>query len=90
MGGQRYTQPHRGGQILTFGILGLVCCGLFGIAAWVMGNEDLKKMDSGIMDPTGRGLTQAGRIIGIICVVLMVISLVVNVLFIAVGGLANA
>lgn len=89
MGGRSYRQPHRGGQILTFGILGLVCCGLFGIAAWVMGNEDLKKMDAGIMDPTGRGTTQAGRVIGIICVVLMVISVVLNVIVIAAGGLAG-
>ena len=30
-------KPHRGIMILVFGILGLVVCQLFGIAAWVMG-----------------------------------------------------
>ena len=28
-------RPHRGTMILVFGILGLVCCIIFGIMAWV-------------------------------------------------------
>ena len=63
------VKPHRGTMILVFGILSLVlflvgslCCfplflvGLImGIVAWVFAVPDLKEMDSGIMDPTGRG-----------------------------------
>jgi uncharacterized BrkB/YihY/UPF0761 family membrane protein len=62
------TQPHRGVMILVFGILGIVCCIVFGILAWVFGNQDLQGMDQGRVDPSGRGLAQAGKILGIISV----------------------
>lgn len=73
-------KPHRGGSILALGIIGLVCCGICGIIAWVMGNSDLAEMDAGIMDPSGRGLTKAGRIMGIISVVLSIIGIIATVL----------
>ena len=59
-------KPHRGTLILVLGILGIVFCFPLGIAAWVMGKRDLKEMDAGTMDPSGRGNTNAGRICGII------------------------
>lgn len=62
-------QPHRGGLILTLGILSIFisCLGLlFGIFAWVMANDDLAKMDRGIMDPSGRYTTHSGKTCGII------------------------
>ena len=63
-------QPHRGTLILVFGILGLVCCGPFGLAAWIMGSGDLKQMDAGTMDSEGRSSTNGGKICGIIATVL--------------------
>lgn len=80
------VQPHRGVMILVFGILGLVCCFIFGIIAWVMGNADLQEMDAGRMDPTGRGLTQAGKILGIISVALAILGIVIWLLSAMVGG----
>jgi hypothetical protein len=77
-------------MILVFGILGLVLCFPFGIAAWVMGNTDLKAIRAGEMDPTGEGLTQGGRICGMIATILAVIGLVVFVVVIAVAGLGAA
>lgn len=79
-------RPHRGVMILVFGILGLVCCIVFGIVAWVMGNGDLKEMDAGRMDPSGRGLTQAGKICGIVSVALALVGVVVWLLMFIVGG----
>jgi hypothetical protein len=70
-------KPHRGTMILVFGILGLVICGPLGIAAWIMGGNDLKEMDAGTMDPAGRGNTQAGKICGIIATILFIISIIV-------------
>ena len=67
-------QPHRGAMILTFGIIGVACCFPFGIAAWVMGHTDIKLIDSGEMDPTGRSMTNGGKICGIISVILTVIG----------------
>jgi transposase len=58
-----HREAHRGGIILTFGILSAlfgtlsVCCGIpallglaFGIPAWVMASHDLHKMRIGGMD----------------------------------------
>ncbi|MBN2182674.1 MAG: hypothetical protein JW715_12250, partial [Sedimentisphaerales bacterium] len=52
---QMPMKPHRGTLILILGILGLVCCVICGIIAWVMGNTDLREIDAGRMDPSGRG-----------------------------------
>ncbi len=68
--------PHRGTTILVFGILGFFCCIIFAIVAWVMANEDLRLMDAGRMDPTGRDTTKAGKIIGQIAIALNIIGVV--------------
>ena len=67
-------KPHRGALILAFGIPGLVVCQLFGVAAWVMADNDLKEMRRGYMDPSGRDLTNTGRILGMIATGLMAIA----------------
>jgi hypothetical protein len=78
---RRDVLPHRGGLVLTLGIIsivagtvGCVVCiwlsgviGLgFGVTAVLMGRTDLRQMDAGTMDPDGRGLTKAGLICGIV------------------------
>jgi len=62
----KHYAPHRGALILTFGILGIACCFPFGIAAWIMGNNDMQQIEAGMMDPTGKATTNAGKICGII------------------------
>jgi hypothetical protein len=79
------VKPDRGVMILVFGILGIVCCVAFGIAAWVMGSGDLSEMDAGRMDATGRGLTTAGKIIGIVSVALAILSVVGWIIMLAIG-----
>ena len=86
-------RPHRGTMILVFGILGFVVCMLFGVAAWVMGNADLAAMQRGEMDPSGEGLTKAGKICGMISVGLFLAGValwIVLVLFIGVAGVAGS
>ena len=74
-------KPHRATLILVFGILGIIPgCLPLGICAWVMGNKDLKDMDQGLMDPSGRDTTKVGKILGIIGTILISILLVVYVL----------
>lgn len=70
-----YLRPHRGTAVLVLGILGLVICVICGIIAWVMGNNDLREMRAGTMDPTGEGMTRAGKICGMIAVILNVVAL---------------
>ena len=83
---QMPLKPHRGVLILVLGILGIVCCVICGIIAWVMGNGDLREIDAGRMDPSGRGLTQAGKICGMISVILPIIGIAVQLIIILLGG----
>ncbi|MHC4833797.1 MAG: hypothetical protein ACYTFH_07910 [Planctomycetota bacterium] len=81
-------QPHRGGLVLVLGILGIVFgCAPVAVVAWVMGRSDLAKIDAGVMDPAGRGTTQAGMILGIVGTVLFVLSLLTIALGVALFGL---
>jgi hypothetical protein len=70
---RRDSEPDRGSMVLTLGILSLVmlsfCIPLgvvFGLCAWVMGSQDLRKIRAGSMDESGQGMTHAGWICGIL------------------------
>lgn len=65
---------HRGPIVLVFGILSLVICSLLGFVAWSMANRDLKEMDLGLMDNSGRDLTRAGRVCGMIGTGLLIVQ----------------
>ena|SRR5438552_10592021 len=82
--------PHRGALILTLGILSLVICGFLGPVAWIMGNNDLKEIKSGRMDREGEGLTQAGRICGIIATIFMVVGCVFYCAIFGMMGMGGA
>ncbi len=77
---KRKYEPHRGGAILALGILGLLVCFICGIIAWTMANDDLRKMSAKRMDPAGRGNTEAGRICGMISVILACLGALVWVI----------
>jgi hypothetical protein len=78
--------PHRGTLILILGVLSLVFCGIFtAIPAWIMGSNDLKAMAAGTMDPSGRSLTTAGKICGMISTILTILAVVVVIVLIALG-----
>ena len=83
-------RPHRGVMILVFGIIGIVLCVVFGIVAWVMGNSDLRAMREGRMDPTGEGLTKAGKICGIVGVVLNLVIAAFYIVFFVILAAAVA
>jgi DNA-directed RNA polymerase subunit RPC12/RpoP len=78
-------RPHRGGLILAFGILGFFCF-VFALLALIMGNDDLKEMQAGRMDPSGEGLTQAGRILGVIDCVLVALLMMLACLVISLAA----
>jgi len=71
-----YPEQSQATTILVLGILSIVCCGLLGIAAWVMGNNELKAIDEGRRPPENRGTANAGRICGIVGVALTTLGLV--------------
>jgi hypothetical protein len=77
VGRVRVLNGHRGGLILALGIISwAVGCPIFGIMAWIMGSSDMRDMQRGMMDPSGRGITQAGQIIGMVHVLLALLVLV--------------
>lgn len=76
-------QPDRGVTIFVLGLLGLLVCGILCIPAWVMGSADMKEIDAGRRDPAGRGMTQAGMILGMVGSILMIVGLVFVCLYFA-------
>lgn len=80
-------QPHpRGTTVLVLGILGLACCGLLAPIAWVLGAS----ADSDVKQYPGRysnaGQVKAGKILGIVGTVLLVVSFLATVLIFSYGG----
>ena len=67
-------KPHRATLVLGLGIVGLLCCGPLGIVAYIFGKNDLTEMDAGMMDPSGRGTTNVGKILGLVAIVFLVIQ----------------
>ncbi|WGX94623.1 DUF4190 domain-containing protein [Nocardioides sp. L-11A] len=76
----------QGTTILILGILGLVCCGPLGIAAWVMGNKAIKEIDANPGAYTNRGTINAGRICGMIATILMIVGIVAYIILFAIAG----
>ncbi len=74
--GAGQVQPERGGIVLALGIVSIVvnCLFFLGIIAWILGQKDLREMDEGTRDPSGRALTKAGMICGIIGTCLAVLG----------------
>jgi hypothetical protein len=70
---------------LVLGIVGIVCCGLAAPFAWWMGQKEIAAIDAGASSEAGRGLATAGKILGIIGTILLVLALIWVVGF---GGLA--
>lgn len=71
--------------VLILGILGIVCCGLLAPVAWFMGTKELEEIAAGRSPAAGEGLAKAGKIMGIIGTVLLVLGVIWMVFF---GGMA--
>jgi hypothetical protein len=82
---QYYQEDSQATTVLVLGILSLVVCQILGPIAWVMGNNELAGIDAGRRPPQNRGTAQAGRILGIISTVLMIIGVVFLFLFLFIG-----
>ena len=73
---------------MILGIVGLVCCGPVGIAAFIMGNNAVKEIDASGGRLGGRGMAQAGKIMGIIAIVLMVLGIILYAILFATGAMS--
>ncbi|HEV7667767.1 MAG TPA: DUF4190 domain-containing protein [Thermoanaerobaculia bacterium] len=61
---------------LIVGIVGIVCCQLTAPFAWYLGNKELQQIAAGLSPVAGQGLAQAGKILGIIGSILLILGLV--------------
>jgi len=61
---------------LVTGIIGLLCCSPVGIVALILGNSAKREIAVSNGAETGGGLAQAGVILGIIAIVLLVLSII--------------
>ena len=59
---------------MILGIVGLCCCGLIGIVAIVLSLQAKKEIEQSGGQQSGAGMAQAGLILGIIAVVLIVVQ----------------
>ncbi len=83
-------QQGRGTLILVLGIVAVIfsltgCCPvgfIVGIVAWSMGNQDLRGIEDGTIDPADRGMISAGKIMGMVSVF---VGIVIFGIFLALG-----
>jgi hypothetical protein len=73
---QGYPEASQSTVILVLGILGLIVCQVLSPIAWYMGNQEVTAIDTGRRDPAGRGTANAGRILGIIGTVFLILGVV--------------
>ena len=76
MGYQQAPQTHgKATASLVCGILAFALCGIFtGIPALILGSQAVREIDSSGGRLGGRGLATAGRILGIISIVLTILA----------------
>lgn len=75
-----YPEASQASTALVISIIGLVCCQILGIVAWVMANNELEGIKAGRRNPMNEGTANAARIIGIITTVLLGIGIVLSIL----------
>lgn len=75
---------------LVLGILGLVLCGVLAPFAWVVGGRAVREIDASGGALGGRSQANAGRILGIVGSVLLLLAVVVLVGMISLGAVVSS
>lgn len=74
---------------LILGIVGVAVCSIAGPFAFVISNKALQEIDASGGTIGGRGMVQAGKILGIIGIIFLVLGVIAGIIAIA-GGLASS
>ncbi|HYV37492.1 MAG TPA: hypothetical protein VE988_17435 [Gemmataceae bacterium] len=82
--------PGRGTLILVLGILGFVCCGLLAPVAWIMGKQDMAKIQAGQIAPEAEQLTKIGMILGMIGTALIILYIIGGCIFGIITAIAGS
>jgi uncharacterized membrane protein len=80
-----YPEASQASTALVLGIVGLVCCQVLGIVAWIMANNELEGIKEGKRNPQNEGTATAARIIGIIATVLLGLGIIALIIATIVG-----
>jgi hypothetical protein len=75
-----YPEASQASTALVLSIIGLVCCQVLGVVAWVMANNELEGIKAGRRNPANEGTANAARIIGIVGTVLLGIGILFAIL----------
>lgn len=70
---------------LILGIVSILCCGLVGIAAWIIGNKAVQEIDASGGAIGGRTEANIGRILGVIGIVLTVVGIAFYAIAFSIG-----
>lgn len=86
-----YTPPQQGTSTnailaLVFGILSYVGCSIISaIPAWIIGKNEIDKINSGQSPESNRTMATIGMWLGIIGVILFAVAIIVFIILIALG-----
>lgn len=86
--GQQPENHPKATTALVLGIVGVICCSLTAPFAWVIGKRAMDEIDASGSRMGGRGLAQAGYVLGIVGTILLVLGVVAVVGLVALGGFA--
>ncbi|WP_084526730.1 DUF4190 domain-containing protein [Nocardia vaccinii] len=79
--GQPVEHPYAT-TVLLFGVLGILCCGITGPVAWVLGKRALNEIEISGGALSGRTQVLAGYIAGIAGTILMILTAIL-ILFVS-------
>lgn len=90
-----YVYPEESQAVLSLvlSIVGLVVCGgILCPVGWYLANKDIAAIDAGRRDPSKRDIATAGKVIGIVGTLLVVLAIVAVIGFVvlAIGLSATA
>ena len=75
-----YPEQSQATTALVLGIVGIVCCGFLGIAAWVMANNELEAIASGRRDPVNEGTAKTAKVVGMVATALIALPVLLFIL----------
>jgi hypothetical protein len=90
MTANHYPEDSQATVALVLGILGLVLCQVLAPFAWSIGNTEVNAIDAGKRNPANRSTAQAGKILGIIGTVFLIIGVAVLLFFLVIALFAAA
>lgn len=87
--GARHYEKSQATTAMVLGILSLVLCSLLSPFAWGIANKELREIRAGRRDSANTGTANAGKVLGIIGTVLLMVTVVVIIILIAAGAILS-